>query len=260
MVAIKAKEIVAPHFSSLTSPRLDSNSQSEKGTALLSAFNSEALGGVMPAVSGTLLKGYSITLTIVNLLLLPFFVYYIALSFHGLQQKTLLLLPHHARPDAQRILTQIDGSVSAYVRGQLTVCTILFFLYAVGLRIIGIDLWLLVAVIAGFGNMIPYIGTISGVIIGSVMALVTFGSVSYMLIVWALFAVVQFIEGTFITPKIIGDRVGLPPLAVILALFAGGALFGLLGIFIAVPIAAALRVLLKEGHTWLMGRYQTVPS
>jgi predicted PurR-regulated permease PerM len=86
------------------------------------------------------------------------------------------------------------------------------------------------------------------------MALVTFGDLSHLLWVWGVYAVVQALEGTLITPKILGDSVGLSPLVIILALFVGGQLFGLLGIFLAVPTAAALRVLARSSYEWVMAR------
>jgi predicted PurR-regulated permease PerM len=84
------------------------------------------------------------------------------------------------------------------------------------------------------------------------MAVVTFGVFTHVLMVWGLFAVVQFMEGTFITPKIMGESVGLSPLAVILAIVAGGSLFGLLGIFLAVPGAAVCKVLAKHTYRWVL--------
>jgi predicted PurR-regulated permease PerM len=86
------------------------------------------------------------------------------------------------------------------------------------------------------------------------MALVTFGDTVHVLYVWGVFAVVQALEGTVITPRILGDSVGLSPLVIILALFAGGQLFGLLGIFLAVPAAAALRVVARHAYQWVLDR------
>jgi predicted PurR-regulated permease PerM len=86
------------------------------------------------------------------------------------------------------------------------------------------------------------------------MALVTFGDLVHLLWVWAVYAIVQALEGTFITPRIMGESVGLSPLVIILALFAGGQLFGLLGIFLAVPAAATLRVLARSSYQWVIAR------
>jgi predicted PurR-regulated permease PerM len=125
-------------------------------------------------------------------------------------------------------------------------------LYAIGLWAIGVELWILLAIISGFGAIIPYMGFLVGIVLSLVMALVTFGDLSHVLQVVGLFLIIQFIEGWVITPKIVGEKVGLSPIIVILAILAAGHLFGLLGVFLAVPGAAVLRVLLRHAHQWVI--------
>jgi predicted PurR-regulated permease PerM len=151
------------------------------------------------------------------------------------------------------IALEIDSYVSAFVRGQFMIGTILFLLYGAGLWFVGVELWLLLALIAGFGNIVPYLGFLAGIVLSTLMALVTFGDFAHVVQVWVVFAIVQGLEGTVITPRILGEKVGLSPLAVILALVVGGQLFGLLGVFLAVPAAAALRVLGGYLHGRLVG-------
>jgi predicted PurR-regulated permease PerM len=213
-----------------------------------------AIAKLLQGVLGTLLKGYSLTLTIVNILLLPFIVFYLAVDLPKIHRGVLALVPVTRRARVARLFGEIDHYTSSFVRGQLIVCSILFVLYAVGLGAVGVELWLLLAVISGFGNLIPYLGFVCGIVLSSVMSLATFGDWSHLLMVWGVFALVQFLEGTFITPRVVGESVGLSPLVVILALFAGGQLFGLLGIFLAVPVAAALRVLAQHAHEWVLRR------
>lgn len=214
----------------------------------------DAIRGTLAGIAGTILSGYSITLALLNIFLLPFFVYYLAVDLPRIHNAALSLFPSTRRSKVHRLFKEIDSYVSAFVRGQIIVCAILFGLYAVGFGIIGVELWLLLAVISGFGNIVPYVGFLSGIVLTSIMTIVTFGDFKHLLMVWALFGVVQFLEGTFITPKIVGESVGLSPLVVIVALFAGGQLFGLLGILLAVPVAAALKVLATHTHTWMLGR------
>lgn len=224
----------------------------------------ESLGqlgkGVLPKVTGgvrqALLKGYSVTLTIVNLALLPFLIFYISADFPKLFPRLVSLVPKQYKKDVRRLAGEMDGYVSGFVRGQISVCSILFLLYTVSLGILGVELWFLVAVVAGFGNMVPYLGTLIGVLLASIMTLVTFGSFTKLLIVWGIFALVQFLEGTFITPKVVGESVGLSPLVVILALIIGGQLFGLLGIFLAIPGAAIVRVLAQYSHGWFLTKVE----
>jgi len=220
----------------------------------LPALSGETVQRLVRGISSALLGGYSITLTLLNLTLLPFIVFYLAIAFHRLHRGALDLFPVLQQRRIARVAGEIDRYVSAFVRGQLLVGTILFCLYAVGLGSVGVELWLLLAVISGFGNMIPYIGFLVGIVLASIMALVTFGDFTHLLQVWGIYLVVQALEGTLITPRVLGDKVGLSPLIIILAIFAGGQLFGLLGVFLAVPGAAALRVLAGATHTWLRER------
>lgn len=220
--------------------------------SLVTHVDSATLKPFLAGLAGALLQGYSITLTLVNLFLLPFIVYYLAVDFRPLHRTLLHLLPRRQRLRIRSLVLEMDTYVSAFVLGQLTVGAILFALYAVGLGFVGIELWFLVAVIAGFGNFIPYFGFLCGIVLATLMAAITFGDFMHVLQVWAVFAVVQFLEGIVITPRIVGGKVGLSPLMVILAIFAGGKLFGLLGIFLAVPMAAVLKVLMRHLHEWII--------
>lgn len=246
----KALELFASVKEYLPSTTIDSSSSSFLD--YLPSVGGDVLQKTVSGLTGALLQGYSITLTLVNLLLLPFIVYYLAIDFQDLHSAILKIFPPTLRKTVSRLALEIDGYVSAFVRGQFVVCCILALLYSIGLGLVGIELWFLLAVVSGFGNMIPYLGCLVGIILSSIMALVTFGDFTHLLMVWGVFGVVQFLEGTFITPKIVGDKVGLSPLAVILALFIGGQLFGLLGIFLAIPMAAALRVLMRHTHAVLL--------
>lgn len=220
----------------------------------LSDVSGDTVKKIVSTASSTLLAGYSHILTLINIALLPFIVYYLAVDMPVLHGCILNLVPITKRTRVARICAEIDGYVSAFVRGQFIVCTVLFVLYAVGLRIIGVDLWLLLAAITGFGNLIPYAGFLVGIVLSSLMALVTFGDLMHVVYVWIVFAIVQAIEGMVVTPRILGGSLGLSPLVIILALFAGGQLCGLLGIFLAVPAAAAIRVLARHGYQAVMER------
>lgn len=202
----------------------------------------------------TLLTGYNITLTLINLALLPFIVFYLAVDFPSLHRGALPFFPISMRATVQSIANEINTYVSAFIRGQMMVGVVLFVLYAIGLGSIGVELWFVLAIISGFGNMIPYLGFLVGIILSSMMALVTFGDFSHIVAVWGVYGVVQMLEGMLITPKIVGDKVGLSPLVIILAIVAFGKLFGLIGIFLAVPFAAITRVLGRHFYTWMLQR------
>lgn len=220
----------------------------------LPAVGQKTFSGVTKGIGAALMGGYSVTLTLMNLALLPFIVYYIALDFPLLHRRALEFFPLLQQARVAGIAREINSYVSAFVRGQMLVGALLFVLYALGLGLVGVELWFLLAVISGFGNMVPYLGTMAGIVLSSLMALVTFGDVSHLLQVWLVFGVVQFLEGNLITPRVLGESVGLSPLTIILAIVSGGILFGLIGIILAVPGVAALRVLLSNVHSWYMGK------
>ena len=209
---------------------------------------------VVGTLASALLSGYSIALTLISLTLLPFIVFYLAVDFDRFHQWILSILPLRSRKKISKIAAEINQYVSAFVRGQLIICSILFVLYALGLGFVGVKLWFLLAVLSGFGQIVPYLGFLIGIVLSSIMALATFGDFSHLLLVWGVYGVVQALEGFLITPRVLGESVGLSPLLVIIALFAGGQLFGLLGIFLAIPAAAAIRVLLRHAHALMLSR------
>ncbi len=219
-----------------------------------SSVSGDTVKGLGTALLNTITRGYNQVLTLINLALLPFIVFYLAIDLPRLHAFFLSLFPIMKRERVASVSREIDLYVSSFVRGQVIVCSILFVLYSVGLGVIGVDLWLLLGFVTGFGNLIPYVGTISGLLLSSLMALVTFGDFQHVLWVWLVFAIVQGLEGAIITPLIIGETVGLSPLVIMLSLYAGGQLFGLLGLFLAVPVAATCKVLGRHGIQWVLNR------
>ena len=220
------------------------------------SFNAETLKSILNALFQTLIGGYSITLTIINLFLLPFIVFYLAEGMPKLHRWFMSLIPTRLRPEVRSIGFEIDDLLRAFIRGQLLVGSILFCLYLIGLSSIGIKLWFLLAVISGFGQMVPYLGFALGIVLSSTMAVVTFGAWNPLFLVWGLYGFIQILEGFVITPRIVGESVGMSPLEIIIALFAGGTLCGLLGVFLAVPCAAAIKVLLRHGYSKFMDKLE----
>ncbi len=118
-------------------------------------------------------------------------------------------------------------------------------MYGVGLWLVGLDLGILIGIIAGLLTFVPYLGPASGVVLGVIAALVQYGDWQHIAGVLAVFGVGQMIESYWLTPKLVGDRIGLHPVAVIFAVLAGGQLFGFLGMLLALPVAAVANVLLR---------------
>ena len=135
-------------------------------------------------------------------------------------------------------IQKIDKTLSAYVRGQAVVCLFLGLFYGFGLTAIDLDLGFAVGFVAGIFSFIPYVGSLTGFALSLLLAWTQGGALSLWIGILLVFGIGQFIEGYVLTPKLIGDNVGLHPVWVIFALFAGGYLFGFIGILLAVPLAA----------------------
>jgi len=145
----------------------------------------------------------------------------------------------------------IDRTLAGWVRGQFSVCLVLGVFYAVALTVAGLDFGLVIGLLAGLLSFVPFVGAAVG-LVGSVgLALVQFDDWLRIAIVAAIFLIGQVAEGNFLTPRLVGDRVGLHPVWVIFALLAGGALFGFVGVLLAVPVAATVGVLVR----FLVQRY-----
>jgi len=166
------------------------------------------------------------------------------------------LLPRRYRDDILRITHHIDRDVHAFFRGQVLVAFALGIIYAVGLMICGIDFALLIALVAGMANIVPYLGIAVGMAPALLFAFVPYTGLLVPLGVAGTFVIGQTIEGFYLTPKIVGDNVGLHPVIVILAILVFGQLLGFLGIIFAVPLAAVVKVLLNEGLAYYRAHFQ----
>ena len=209
-------------------------------------------------VKGVVGWAFGSTLQAVNLIvqwsLYPIFVFFFLRDFDGIKSFVFELLPFRARGLVLRHYVEIDTKIAAFIRGQVLVACVLAVLYSAGLLIFtDIDLALLIGVMAGLLFVVPYLGTILGIALGTLMALLKFGLSVQILKVWIVFAVVQAIEGSLLTPKIVGDSVGLHPVAVMVSLLVGASLFGILGMLLAVPVAASLAVVGTTALAWYKG-------
>jgi predicted PurR-regulated permease PerM len=140
----------------------------------------------------------------------------------------------------------VDEVLGAFFRGQLMVMLALSLIYTIGLSVVGIDLAILIGMGAGLLSIVPYLGSIVGVLVAAGAAIFQFQDIFHLIMVLLVFGVGQSAEGMYLTPKLVGDRIGLHPVTVIFAVLAGGQLFGFLGILLALPVAAALNVLVRH--------------
>lgn len=156
------------------------------------------------------------------------------------------LPPRHA-PTIREQAGEIDRVLSGFIRGQFIVCVLLGAFYGVGLSLVGLDFGLIIGIATGLLSFMPIFGMLIGGVIGLGVALVQFGLDWHVAAVGGVFALGQFLEGNFITPRLVGSRVGLNPAWAIFALLAGGALAGFAGLLIGIPVAAVIGVVTRFG-------------
>lgn len=193
--------------------------------------------------SGLVLAGW-----LANLLLIPVVTFYLLRDWDILVARVRELLPRTIEPVAADLARQSDEVLGAFLRGQLLVMLGLAVIYAGGLWVVGLDLALLIGLGAGMVSFVPYLGFIVGIIAAGVAALMQFHDAIHLLYVALVFGVGQLVEGTVLTPLLVGDRIGLHPVAVIFAVLAGGQLFGFFGVLLALPAAAVIMVLVRYVH------------
>lgn len=185
-----------------------------------------------------------------NLLLIPVVGFYLLRDWDLMVAKLRGLLPRAREGLVVKLAGECHEVLGAFIRGQLLVMLALGTIYAVGLMSIGLDLGLLIGLLAGLASIVPYMGFVVG--FGAAVAAALFqysGFDLYPLIgVAVVFGVGQLLEGMLLTPLLVGDRIGLHPVAVIFAILAGGQLFGFTGVLLALPVAAVIMVLLRHAH------------
>lgn len=180
-----------------------------------------------------------------NLIVIPFIFYYLLRDFDPMKERLIAYIPNRYRTEVTKRLQEIDRSLSGFVRGQLLVIFLLGIFYALGLTWIGLDLALVLGIVAAVGEIVPYIGFAVGLLLSLSFAFLQFQDFIHPLYVLLLFGILQSIQGLAIAPLVMGREVGLHPLVIIAAIYIGGDLFGFVGILLAVPGAAILVVLLR---------------
>ena len=206
-------------------------------------------------IAGTLLasvtaSGLALLGWLGNLLLVPVVGFYLLRDWDLMVAKLRGLLPRNRESYVVGLVGECHEVLGAFLRGQLLVMLALGLIYAVGLMLVGLDLGLLIGLLAGLASIVPYMGFVVGFGAALIAALFQFGGFElYPLIgVVAVFSVGQLLEGMLLTPLLVGDRIGLHPVAVIFAILAGGQLFGFTGVLLALPVAAIIMVLLRHAH------------
>lgn len=206
-------------------------------------------GGLVANVVGSLSRsGLAVAEWMMNLVLIPVVAFYLLRDWDYMIEKIRDLLPKRVEPVVSRLVRESDAVLGAFLKGQFSVMIALAVIYSFGLWLAGLDLALLIGMVAGLISFIPYLGSIVGVVSACIAAIVQFQDVWAVLPILAVFAVGQSLEGMVLTPWLVGDKVGLHPVAVIFAILAGGQLFGFVGILLALPVASVVMVLLRHVH------------
>ena len=183
-----------------------------------------------------------------NLVLIPVVGFYLLRDWDRMVAWIRETLPRPWEPTVTRLARECDEVVGAFLRGQFLVMLALGLCYTTGLMLMGLELALLIGMLAGLASIVPYLGLVLGVGAASVAALLQFGDWHPLLGVAAVFVSAQLLEGMYLTPKLVGDRIGLHPVAVIFAVMAGCQLFGFTGVLLGLPASAVIMVLLRHLH------------
>ncbi|MBX5483406.1 MAG: AI-2E family transporter [Myxococcaceae bacterium] len=194
--------------------------------------------------------------TVLGLLVVPVIGFFFLRDYPVLLRQLQNLLPRRAAALVSRRFAQVDEVLSAFVQGQITVGAILSVIYSVGLSTARVDMAILIGLVAGFGNMVPYLGTAVGIVLAAFGLMLSWQGPWQLVVVVATFLGAQLLEGLVITPRIVGERVGLKPVAVIIAVLGFSELFGFVGVLLAVPVAAVLKVVLAV----VVERYRKSPA
>jgi len=201
--------------------------------------------------SGKLLWGsisnlFNIILMIANLVIIPVVMFYLLRDFDSINKRLLALIPPRLQEKTRGLILEIDQVLSSFVRGQLVVVALMGLMYACGLFLCNTPMSLSLGLMAGLVNLVPYLGLVLGFVPAAILTFMHTQEWLTVLGVAGVFAFVQGVEGMIITPRIVGENIGLHPVAVIFAVLLGGELFGLVGMLLGVPMVAILNVLFSR--------------
>lgn len=185
----------------------------------------------------------------VNIILIPVVTFYLLRDWDIVIIKTKELIPPKILQPLSKLLGECNEVVGAFFRGQLLVMVILATFYSIGLWLIGINFALLIGVVIGVLSIIPYLGSVLGLLISGIATYIQFHDIKHLMYTLLVFVIGHILENMILSPLLIGERIGLHPVAVIFAVLAGGKLFGFVGVLLALPTAAVIMVLVRHMHT-----------
>lgn len=213
---------------------------------IVSGHEQELIGHLLSSMR---IGGSAVMAVLGNVVLAPIVAYYLLLDWATLVARIKALIPPRWRTGVQGFLDETDAVLGQYLRGQLLVMAVLAVFYTVGLALVGLKLSLPIGVFTGLAVFIPYLGFGLGLLLALLAAVLQFQSLTGVALVGSVYAAGQLIESLYVTPRLLGERIGLHPITVIFSLMAFGHLFGFVGVLIALPASAVLLVAIRRART-----------
>jgi len=199
--------------------------------------------------------GGALAAAVISLFLIPILTFYLLRDWDSIIARFGALVPSSQRETVFRLARETDDVLGAFLRGQILVMIGLGTIYSLGLSLVGLDFAIAIGVVAGLVSFVPYLGFVFGIVLAGLTVVLEPDPLLRLAGVVATFSIGQFIEGSLLTPKLVGDRIGLHPVIVIFAVAAGGQLFGFFGILLALPAAAVLSVLVRFAYSQYLAEH-----
>jgi predicted PurR-regulated permease PerM len=193
-------------------------------------------------------SGGALAAAVLSLFLVPIITFYLLRDWDTIMAHLSALIPSQQRTTVLKLAGETDDVLGAFLRGQLLVMLALSIIYSLGLSLVGLKFAFAIGVVSGLVSFVPYLGFVFGIALAALTVVLEPNPLWQMVGVVATFSIAQFIEGSFLTPKLVGDRIGLHPVIIIFAVAAGGQLFGFFGILLALPAAAVLSVVVRFAY------------
>ncbi len=201
-------------------------------------------------------SGGALAAAVISLFLVPVLTFYLLRDWDSIMQRLVAIVPTTQRATVVALARETDEVLGAFLRGQILVMISLGIIYASGLSLVGLRFAVAIGVVAGLVSFVPYLGFVFGILLAALTVALEPDPWLRLLGVIATFSIAQVIEGSFLTPKLVGDRIGLHPVLVIFSIAAGGQLFGFFGILLALPAAAVLSVLVRFAYNRYLAEHQ----
>ncbi len=208
-----------------------------------------SLSKIIPSVFSNI---YSVILSIIYLILIPIFSFYMLKESPNMKAFAERLIPPRMREGVKIKVQELNDVVGAFLRGQFIISIILAISYSIGLSIIKLPFAILIGIISGLGDIVPYLGTLFGVLLSIIVSLFYFHTFKSVLLVIIVFGVIKIVEDWLIYPKLIGDRMGIHPFVIILIIIFAGEYFGITGMILAIPFSGALKIFLEDIYEWYL--------